>query len=351
MRYLKMVLAVVIVFEAAQWWPRLANLPSDVAVMLAAITVLAGLMALPVTRIAAAGRRVIASLRGLGGDRWVHVLVLAIALTSLSACTRVGPGYVGIKVSMAGDARGVDSAPAVVGWNFYNPFLSSVYEYPTFVQTAVWTKSPDEGNPNNEEITFTNADQMQISVDVSLSYHLDADKVPAFYVKFRSDNLNRFTHGFLRNLARDEFNNHAGRYRIEQIMGDNAPFLLDVRTALQEAVRPIGVELDQFGIIGAPRPPDAVIEAINGKVHATQLAQQKQNELVQAQADAAKVVAAAQGEADALLIRAQSQATANRQVAASLTRELIDLRSIEKWNGALPGVTTGTVPFINVGPK
>src|SRR5262245_3916597 len=111
---------------------------------------------------------------------------------------------------MAGDSRGVDSAPAVTGWVFYNPFLTSIYEYPTYVQTAVWSASPTEGNAVNEQITFTNADQMTISADISLAYHLLPDKVPSFYVKFRSDDLTTFTHGFLRNLARDSFDRHAG---------------------------------------------------------------------------------------------------------------------------------------------
>lgn len=281
-------------------------------------------------------------------------LVFLIAC-SASACTRVGPGYVGIKVSMAGTNKGVDSVPAVVGWTFYNPILSSVYEYPTFVQTAVWTKDPNEGDSNcdkcNEEITFTNKDQMQVSADISLSYHLIPLKVPAFYVKFRSDDLHRFTHGFLRNIARDAFNEHAGKYEIAQIMGDNASFIKDVRDSLQRDLDPIGVQLDQFGFIGAPRPPAAVIEAINGKVHATQLAQQKQNELVQAQADAAKEVAKTEGYARSITIRTSAEADANIRLAKSLTPELIDLKRLEKWNGVLPQVSSGAVPFVSLAGK
>jgi hypothetical protein len=272
----------------------------------------------------------------------VRSLVLAVVALSLlsSACTRIGPGYAGIKVSMAGDDRGVDSAPKVTGWVIYNPFLSSVLEYPTFVQTAVWTANPNEGSTNNEEITFTNADQMKISVDVNLSYHLDPAKVPAFYVMFRSDDLNGFTHGFLRNKARDIFNEHAGRYQIEQIMGDNSAFLADVRKGLQEEVANIGVQIDQFGIIGAPRPPDAVIEAINAKVHATQLAQQKQNELVQTEADMAKERAKTDTYARNITTMADAQAEANLKLARSLTSELVEWKKLDKWNGVLPTVTS-----------
>lgn len=288
------------------------------------------------------------------GKRLIAALALVVAFSSTSACTRIGPGYVGIKVSMAGDDKGVDSAPKVTGWVFYNPFLSSVLEYPTFVQTAVWNESATGGSSTaNEEITFTNADQMKVSVDVNLSYHLNPLKVPAFYVKFRSDDLNAFTHGFLHNKARDIFNEHAGKYKIEQIMGDNSTFLADVRAGLQKEVQDIGVEIDQFGIIGAPRPPDAVIEAINGKVHATQLAQQKQNELVQTEADMAKERAKVDTYARNTTTMADAQAEANIKLARSLTPELVELKKLEKWNGVLPQVTSGNNGgvLLNLGTK
>lgn len=266
------------------------------------------------------------------------VMVLALTING-AACTRIGPGYTGIKVSMAGDNKGVDSTPAVTGWVFYNPFLTSVLEYPTFVQTAVWSSNPNEGSVNNEEVTFSNVDQMQVAVDVSLSYHLQADKVPAFYVKYRSDDLNSYTHGLLRNAARDAFNEHGGKFHIEQIMGDNAEFIQSVRVALQKEVEPVGVVIDQFGIIGIPRPPKAVVDAINAKVHATQLAQQKQNELVQVQADMNKEKIKAETYANNALISAEAESTANLKIARSLTPELVEWKKLDKWNGVLPSVT------------
>jgi len=103
-----------------------------------------------------------------------------------------------------------------------------------------------------------------------------------------------------------------------------------------------GVVIQQFGIIGAPRPPDAVLQAINLKISATQLAIQKQNELVQAEADAKKVIAKADGDAKA-----------NERLAQSITPQLlqwtaleIQRMSIAKWNGALPTYNAGSLPFV-----
>lgn len=321
----------------------LLSWPSDLAV-LAGVSLLALLGALAVI----GGRR-------LGRRLWNAAGVLGVTLLAglTTGCgTTIQPGHAGIVVDAYGKDRGVQSYTASTGRVWYNPFTTTVFEYPTFVQSVVFTHSQDEGKAVNEEITFTNADQMSIAADVSLSYSLSLEKLPAFYVKFRSDDLSQFTYGFLRSLMRDKFNEIAGHYSIAQIMGDNGPFLREVKAALQTDLEPVGVHLEsQFGFIGAPRPPQQVIDAINLKVQATQLAMQKQNELVQVQADAAKAVAKAEGEARATLAWADAEATANRKIADSLTANLVQYKALEKWNGTLPQVAGAATPFINLQAK
>ncbi len=281
---------------------------------------------------------------GLGG---LLILATVVGLSSVTTgCnTVIKPGHVGIKVNQSGSDRGVQDFPLQTGRVWYNPVTEDVLDYPTFVQTAKWTKDANEGHPVNEEITFTNKDQMLISADISLSYSLKPEKVPAFYVKFRNDEIDGFTHGFLRNTARDFFNETAGKYSIEQVMGDNGPFLAEVREKLQKAVEPIGVNIEQFGLIGAPRPPQSVIDSINMKAQAIQNAIRVENEIRQSEAEAKKAIAKADGEAKA-----------NQALSSSLTPNLLQWRQLElqsqalgKWNGVLPTYNGGgTVPFIQL---
>lgn len=278
----------------------------------------------------------------------IAILAVAVSMLAGSGCTRIGPGHVGIEVDLAGSQRGVQDFTLKTGWVFYNPASTDVKEYPTYVQTAVWTKSPHEGKPVNEEITFTTGDQMKVDADISLAYHLVAEKVPAFYVKFRSDDLDQFTHGFLRNLAREKFDNIAGKYKIEDIMGDNAQFLADTRKVLQESLDPQGVILDQFGFIGAPRPPPSVVDAINEKVKAVQQAIMVENQLRSSKAEAQKRIAAAEGEA-----------RSNQVLTSSLSPTLLEWRRLElqgqaisKWNGNLPTYSGGgAIPFLQIPQK
>ena len=253
-----------------------------------------------------------------------------------SACTTVSPGHVGIVVNQWGSEKGVSDYTARTGTIAYNPITTSVFNYPTYMQNVVWTKNLSEGNPLNEEITFTIRGNMAISVDVSLAYQLDASKVPHFYVQFRSNEL-------------------GGKYELDMIMGDNADFINAVKNELKNRVGRYGVLIEQFGIIGAPRPPDDVIKGINAKIGATQLAVQKQNEIMQAEADAKKAIATAEGQAQARIKQAEGEAVANERLTRSLSPMLLQWRqlqiqadSINKWNGQMPQFTGGALPFIQV---
>jgi len=225
---------------------------------------------------------------------------LILVLFFIGCAKRIGPGRVGIKVDLAGSQRGVEDLPIRTGWVFYNFLSSTIVEYPTSVQTAKWTKDPNEGSVNNEEMSFNTKDGLTVYGDLSVSYHLDANKVPAFYVKFRNDDIGQFTHGFLRKRGtRCHQPDRVAIYGARDYGRKKSELEQNSRQDLQKQVADIGVVIDQFGFIGSPRPPQSVIDAINAKVQAQQIAVQKQNELVQSQADAAKLVAAAEGQAKA----------------------------------------------------
>ena len=85
------------------------------------------------------------------------------------------------------------------------------------------------------------------------------------------------------------------------------------------------------------KPNTDLQDAINAKTIATQRAIQAENERKIAEANAAKAVAEAKGKAEA-----------NKLLETSITPELLQLKAIEKWNGALPQVTSSATPFINL---
>lgn len=62
---------------------------------------------------------------------------------------------------------------------------------------------------------------MEIFVDVPLSYAIDPQHIPDFYVKYRVSDLDLFTHSILRDIARNSLNEIASTYNVEDIYGDH----------------------------------------------------------------------------------------------------------------------------------
>jgi regulator of protease activity HflC (stomatin/prohibitin superfamily) len=226
---------------------------------------------------------------------------------------------------------------------------TQIIEFPTYVQTVKWTRDTSEGHPLNEEMGFNSKEGMEILVDVSLSYSIDRDKAPDFYVKYRISDLELFTHGVLRDIVRNSLNEVASTYTVEDIYGEKkAEFLSRVQEMIQKKVTGVGVEVQQFGFIGAPRVPTMIAQSITAKAQAIQEAERARNELATTQAEAAKKIAEAEGDAKSAVTRAQGEADANRILQNSLTAQLLELRRleiqremVEKWNGQLPTVQSG----------
>jgi regulator of protease activity HflC (stomatin/prohibitin superfamily) len=70
--------------------------------------------------------------------------------------------------------------------------------------------------------------------------------------------------------------------------------------------------------------------------------------LAQRSVEAEQKVATAKGEAESILVVAQGQAKANEALSRSLSQILVQYKGVEKWNGALPQVSGGAVPFIDL---
>jgi regulator of protease activity HflC (stomatin/prohibitin superfamily) len=282
----------------------------------------------------------------IAGAVLVVLLVFAVFITRL---TRIEAGHVGVEINLAGHQRGASEIPVRTGWVVYSPLWTQIIEFPTYVQTVKWTRNPSEGHPVNEEMGFNSKEGMEIFVDVSLSYAIDPQKVPDFYIKYRVSDLELFTHGILRDIVRNSLNEVASTYAVEDIYGERkSEFLRKVEAMIEQKVAPVGVAVQQFGFIGAPRVPPMIASSITAKAQAVQEAERARNELATTQAEAAKKIAKADGEAKSLVTIAKGEADANRIRQSSLTPQLLELRRIEnnrtlieKWNGQLPTVQAG----------
>lgn len=277
------------------------------------------------------------------------IFALMCFVFGMTACSKVPAGNVGVKVYLLGKSKGVDTEELPVG-RYWIGWNEELYLFPIFTQNYVWTADSTEGSPNDESITFQTAEGLSVGADVGISYHIDPTKATSIFEKYRKG-VEEITDVFLRNMVRDAFVKAASTKPVEYVYGaGKSELITSVEEMVKNQVESTGIIIERIYLIGNMRLPNTVVEALNAKIKATQQAQQRENEVREAEAEAKKKVAEAQGFAESTLLKAEAQAKANKVLAASLTPELVRYESIKRWDGVLPKFTgSGPVPFIQVG--
>lgn len=269
------------------------------------------------------------------------LLVAGIAL-SLTACYKVPTGHVGVKVHLLGTSKGVDTEELGVG-RYWVGINEELFLFPTFTQNHTYQ--------GDGRIGFQTREGLTVEADIGVTYHIQPDKVSLVFQKYRKG-VDEITGTFLRNMVRDALVKRSSTLPIESVYGAGKADLIEqVFQDVAAQTQGIGITVEKLYWVGELRLPDNVIGAINQKIQATQMAEQRENEVRQAIAEAQKIEEAAKGEAKAKLAIAQAEAEAIRLKGDALNRYplIVDLNTIEKWNGALPSVTGGATPLISLG--
>lgn len=278
---------------------------------------------------------------------WRQIGKIAIvgAVAGLAvACSRVESGHVGVKVHKLGGAKGVDMEVVGpgrywIGWN------EELHLFPTYKVTDTWART----DRSDQSITFQSVEGLSANADVGVTFLFKQDKIARIFQEYRRG-VNEISDLFLRNLVRDAFVTAASTRPIEAVYGaGKAELIAEVEKMVRAQVEPLGIVVENIYVVGDFRLPQTVIAAINAKIQATQFAQQRQNEVAAAKAEADKVIEAARGLAESVRIQAEAQAEANRKLAASITDNLVRYEAIKKWDGVQPRVASGSViPMVDL---
>lgn len=247
------------------------------------------------------------------------MLIACIAMTGMSSCEKVDAGHEGILVNLYGDDKGVGDVSMCTGMVWYNPFTQSVYEYPTFVQTVDY-----------EPFTINAKDGSEFTVDPTVSLKIVDGQSPAVFKKYRK-NLEDVIHGTLYNYVKNAFRIQLNNFTTDYIVSNRDSIEKAIETYLASDLLEENFQLEQ--LTSGLKYPDNIVKAVNEKNAAVQQAQKAQNEVLVAEAQAKK-----------LLVAAQAEAEANRLKQQALTPQILEKMWIEKWDGALP--VYGQVPTL-----
>jgi regulator of protease activity HflC (stomatin/prohibitin superfamily) len=263
-------------------------------------------------------------------------------------CDIIEPGHVGIKVNLYGEKKGVQDYTLRSGAVWYNRFSDQVYEFPTFMQNAVWTKASDEGSPTDESVTFNSSEGAVVNTDVALSYQIQAEKVPSIFVELRQD-ADYITHTYMRGKTRDAINRIASSMKVTDIFGEGKQrLLIEAKKELDRELGHKGFVIDMIAFVGEMRVDPKVEDSINMTISASQKAIEAQNKVVQSKAEADQKIEEARGEAESITLVAKAKADANRILTESLSDSLLRYEALQRWDGILPRVTGDSIPFIDV---
>ena len=156
------------------------------------------------------------------------------------------------------------------------------------------------------------------------------------------------------------------QYTASDLVSSRSEVSVRLDSELNEKLNARGIYVEDLNIIDWDFSPEYI-----AAVEAKQVAEQtliktkteQEQQIVIAEAEAQKQVIAAEAEAKSALItaeagaerikiEAEAQAEANRILAASVTKELIDYETVVNWDGKLPSVVLGEnggSPLVSVG--
>src|ERR1039457_377898 len=277
----------------------------------------------------------------------VGVIALIFLLLIASSFTVISPGNTGVIFNVwSGSLRTV---PQGLAWRF--PFLTQVQSYPTALQTYTMVRRSGEGSSEGDDsIDLPTREGQHITQDISVTFNTSEDLAAQVFKAFRGADMNDIESTFVRRTIITVAQNTAGQMSLSEVISSKRNELQDkIQKNLSVELEKMGFHLDKVNL-GASHLPQALETQMQQKMAAQQQAQQAEYELQKQQMLAKAAVAKAEGEGQSILVRAKAQAEANRLLQSTLSQNLIQSKAIDKWDGTLPQVSGGAVPFSNLKP-
>ena len=207
------------------------------------------------------------------------------------------------------------------GISMVTPYMNQVQVMP--VQTMKYTASASSAS----------SDLQIVTTEVTLNYHLDAGSVNKIYQQFYYTWEDRVIVPAIQEAVKASTAEFGAADLIQK-----RPVVKDaIETALKERLSGYNIVVENVYITDFKFSPEFE-SAIEAKVVAEQNAQQAENVLKQKKVEAEQMIATADGLAQSKILTATAEAKAIQIQAEAIkqSREVLQLRWIEKWNGLLP---------------
>ncbi|EOO44249.1 hypothetical protein CN553_12585 [Bacillus cereus] len=258
--------------------------------------------------------------------------ILVGGIVTAMSVSVINQGHAGVIYSRS---SGVQDETLRDGWHMVSPF-KRVTEYPIATSTV-----------DVDTFKAQTKDGKALEVSMSYDYSNDLDKLPYIYTKFRGQKPESIEETWLQKRIKKATLNVFSQYSVLDVFQKQGEINEKIEKEFKSMVSKHGFEVDSV-TVNSPDPDKKTRQAIQGVVDAQQELEKSEIKKKQAIVDADKKVEEARGEAEAERVKAEGTAKANELLRQSLTPEVIQNKTIEKWDGKLPQVTGGSTPMITV---
>ena len=253
------------------------------------------------------------------------LFLLFITAVLLSGCGVVGieDGQKGVKA----DFGKIQEEALGTGWHFFFPAFTWVEKWDVKTQEIKETANV----PSSEGLIST--------LDISLLYHVPADRVVAVRKTIGRDYIATVVEPYLREAIR----NVASGYEVKALYSDKGRKEIGVKMKafLTEKLESRGIVIEDI-LLRDVRLPQSFSKSIEAKLQAEQESLQKEFELLKAKKDAEIDIA-----------RAEGVAQANKIVGNSISENFLRYKFIENLSGSSKEVvyvpTEANLPILEAG--
>ena len=283
-------------------------------------------------------------------------LIIVIGLICLLNCSTIVPaGYAAVQYNLNG---GISDETLGQGFHITSPMIKTTL-YSVGIEQSYLTADNKGDSKEDESFSTPTSDGKSLTVDLEFSYKFGSERLGEVFTRFKGQSGEEVKDTFIKPKMKAWTQEVTAKYPVTDVFGDKRQELneaLDVY--LKAKFEPYGIIIDtvNFTRIETDAETQAAIQKKVNAQQALELAQiEAETAKVQAEKDkevaliaAEKAKIEAEAAAEVKRIEAQAEAEANRQVAASLTSELIEKIKYEKWDGKLPYVQGSDGTIINL---
>lgn len=293
--------------------------------------------------------------KGLLGAVVLCLVIFGGLIIGLKCTERIPAGYVGVVYNMNG---GVDGEVLTQGWHLVAP-TKKVTTYSIGIEQSYLTSEEKGDSPEDESFSIPTSDGKTVRVNLEFSYRFDESRAASTFTMFKGKSGEVIKDSFIKPKMIAWTQEVSARYPVTDIFGDKrAEINSELDTYLREKFDQYGIIIDtvNFTDISVDSETAAAIqkkvtaqqelELANIEAQTAKIQAEKDKEVAQIAAE--KAIIEANAKAETTRIAAEAEADANKQIASSLTPELIEKIKYEKWNGKVPTVSgSGTIVSID----